>query len=142
MDIGTSGDFSITLSQDGKSIRMAENCASNLLGDFADGMAFSISNWSTYDNWLWGDRCQAQECTMQQAVYHNLTIKTGSGTPHPPTPPTPSQDYTYGDSCGSQADDECNGHCDCRWSWPSSQDWSSPDAHCRCKAYSTSEPNT
>jgi len=43
--------------------------------------------------------------------------------------------YNFGDSCASKNADLCGDSCnDCAWSWPKSGTWSSPDAHCRCKA--------
>lgn len=103
----------------------------NMTNDISQGMAFAFSSWSTYDNWLWGDRCQAQQCNSQNLAFKNIRITTG-GSPQPPTPPSPSGDYVYGDSCSTPYDDDCNG-CDCHWSWPSNESWDGPDAKCRCK---------
>jgi hypothetical protein len=111
---------------------MTGDCAQKMIGDLSDGMAFSISSWSTFDNWLWKDRCQAGDCTSQQLTFKNINIVTGSDIPVPPVPPTPS-DYVYGNECGSKWADDCDGSCDCYWSWPSNEDWSGPDAKCRCK---------
>jgi hypothetical protein len=38
-------------------------------------------------------------------------------------------------NCGKYHDGLCTGEssCDCRWSWPSSETYKSPDADCRCK---------
>lgn len=38
---------------------MTGGCGTNaeMSNDLANGMAFVISNWSTYDSWLWKDRC-------------------------------------------------------------------------------------
>jgi hypothetical protein len=49
------------MSQDGKSIQMTGGCGdnANMTNDLRNGMAFTISNWSTYDSWLWGNRCSA-----------------------------------------------------------------------------------
>lgn len=94
----------------------------NMTNDLKNGMAFTLSNWSTYDSWLWGNRCSAQSCSGQPLNFTNIKIKTGGSTPGPtpgPTPtPTPS-DYTFGNACGSKWADECNGSCNCKWSWPS-----------------------
>lgn len=133
LDIGTTGDFSINLSQGSNNLRMADNCASGMLGDLQNGMAIVISNWSAYDaDWLWGTTCQASACGLQQSSYKNLSITTGGDTPIPPVPPTPSHDYTFGDNCATSSDDYCDGSCNCKWSWPRDQSWSSPDAACRC----------
>ena len=117
---------------------MDGNCGSNaeMSGDIAGNMAFAISNWATYDNWLWKDRCQAGNCNNQDLHFYNIKIKTGGASPTPtptPTPPSPGN-YIYGNTCATSYDDECNG-CDCHWSWPADDpaQWSSPDAHCRCK---------
>lgn len=58
------GAFVNTMSQGFNSINMTGNCSSNaqMSADLANGMAFAISNWSTYDNWLWKDRCAASTC--------------------------------------------------------------------------------
>ena len=55
------GSFVVTMSQDGKSIQMTGGCGdnANMTNDLRNGMAFTISNWSTYDSWLWGNRCSA-----------------------------------------------------------------------------------
>jgi len=121
------GSFSTTMSQDGNNVSMYGDCGSKITGDLQNGMAFAISNWSTYDSWLWKDRCQASTCNASQLLFKNISIKTGSDTPVPPTP----SNYVYGNACATSWDDDCNG-CDCRWSWPSNEDWSGPDAHCRC----------
>ena len=51
--------------------------------------------------------------------------------------PTYVTHITYGDSCPLNTDGNCNGSCDCRWSWPSNElgraPWTSPEAKCRCK---------
>jgi hypothetical protein len=126
------GNFSSTISQGSHSINMTGNCGSNaeMTNDIKNGMAFAISNWGTMDNWLWGDRCQAQTCNNTRLTFTNISIKTGGDAPGPDPKP---DNYIYGDSCASSWDDDCNGSCDCRWSWPSNEDWSGPDAHCRCK---------
>lgn len=119
---------------------MTGACGTNdyMTNDIRNGMAFAISSWSTYDNWLWKDRCQAGGCNGSDLYFKNLKIRTGGSEPGPspgPGPdPTPSE-YTYGDACKSAWDDQCNGSCDCRWSWPSNDPatWSSSNAHCRCK---------
>jgi hypothetical protein len=56
--------FTTTLYQNGNSAQITGNCDSNraLTEDLRQGMTFAITNWSTYDNWLWGDKCQAQAC--------------------------------------------------------------------------------
>jgi len=40
-------------------VQMVGDCGTNaeMSYDLAKGMVFAISNWSTFDNWLWGDRC-------------------------------------------------------------------------------------
>jgi len=90
-----------------------------MTNDIKNGMAFAISSWSTYDSWLWKNRCQASSCNGSDLNFYNIVIKTGGSSPTPPGPtPTPSV-YTYGDACGSKWAGECDGKCDCRWSWPS-----------------------
>ena len=146
-DFSKSGDqfsaFTVNLSQDGKTVQMKGDCGTNkeMTIDIKNGMAFAISSWSTMSNWLWKSRCQAQSCNKADLNFKNLKITTGGATPSPsptpdPTPtPTPSGDYTYGNKCKSNHDGLCTGEssCDCRWSWPSSETYKSPDADCRCK---------
>lgn len=94
-------------------------------------MSFVVSTWSAYDaDWLVQGKCQQAACTLQSLEFKDIKITTGSGGVDP-IPPTPVDHYTYGDSCGTPYDDDCNG-CDCHWSWPDGQDWSGPDAKCRC----------
>lgn len=86
-------------------------------------------------DWLWGDSCQPAECQLKNLFMSNFKITTGSDKPGP-TPPTPVDDCTdcqYGDACATKSSDECDGSCDCLWSWPGSESWDGPDAHCRCK---------
>jgi hypothetical protein len=114
---------------------MTGNCWDNsyMTNDLKNGMAFAISNWSTFDTWLWGDRCQAGECNATGLTFNNLVVKTGGDSPtppHPPTPPTPGN-YNYGGECGTPYDDDCNG-CNCHWSWPTNESWDGADAKCRC----------
>ena len=115
---------------------MTGNCGSNaeMTNDLRNGMVFAISSWSTYDTWLWADRCKASACNSSDLYFKNLVIKTGGSSPSPGPSPTPSN-YTYGDVCAKKTDGDCNGSCDCRWSWPSNDPakWSSSDAKCRCK---------
>ena len=101
--------------------------------DIANGMAFAFSNWSTTDNWLWGNTCQGTCYNSPYLNISNLSFKTGSVQPDPHPKPT---GYTFGDACGSKSDDYCDGSCDCRWSWPSTDPaaWASKDAACRCNA--------
>ena len=47
--------------------------------------------------------------------------------------PTDVLHLSWGDSCHSNTEGNCNGQCDCRWSWPSNTLWESPDSKCRCK---------
>jgi hypothetical protein len=51
--------------------------------------------------------------------------------------PTFVTHITYGDSCLTKTDGNCNGSCDCRFSWPtnvkSRAPWKSSQAKCRCK---------
>ena len=81
---------------------MNGNCGSNSLmsNDLKNGMAFAISNWSTFDNWLWKDRCAAQTCNTSDLNFNNISIKTGGTGPTPP--PTPI--FNFGDNCGSSWD--------------------------------------
>merc|ERR1719498_754374 len=108
--------------------------SSNMTNDLKNGMAFAFSNWSTYDSWLWGDRCQAGSCNAHNIYFKNIHIKTGGSTPNPPNPPTPPSpgNYVYGDNCATRYDDDCNG-CDCHCSWPQGENWDSANAKCRCK---------
>jgi hypothetical protein len=50
--------------------------------------------------------------------------------------PTYVTHITYGDSCPTKIDGNCNGSCDCRWSWPTYSEsrapWKSSQAKCRC----------
>ena len=126
------------MSQGSNTVTMTGNCGSNaqMTNDLRNGMAFAISSWSTYDSWLWKNRCSAGGCNGSDIYFKNLVIKTGGSTPGPSPGPTPTPgNYTYGDACASKSADECNGSCDCRWSWPSDDPakWSSRNAHCRCK---------
>jgi len=106
-----------------------------MTGDLASGMAFAFSSWETMDNWLWGDRCQATECHSKNFYLYNMRVVTGSDKPGP-TPPEPVDDCPncqYGGECATKSDDECDGSCDCHWSWPASESWDGKDAKCRCK---------
>lgn len=51
--------------------------------------------------------------------------------------PTFVTHMTYGDSCPTKTDGNCNGSCDCRFSWPTNVEsrapWKSSQAKCRCK---------
>jgi hypothetical protein len=51
--------------------------------------------------------------------------------------PTYVTHITYGDSCLTKTEGNCNGSCDCRFSWPtnvkSQAPWKSSQAKCRCK---------
>jgi hypothetical protein len=51
--------------------------------------------------------------------------------------PTYVTHITYGDSCLTKTEGNCNGSCDCRFSWPnnvkSRAPWKSSQAKCRCK---------
>ena len=67
--------------------------------DIKNGMAFAFSSWSTYDNWLWGSRCHAEQCHSQNLYFMNIKIKTGGKSPSPSPTPTPSDDYKYGEKC-------------------------------------------
>jgi len=136
LDFNSNGQFDsfkITYSQDGKSVSMDSGYCQetiNMTNDVRNGMAFAFSSWSTYDNWLWGDRCQASNCNSHNLYFRNINIKTGGSSPNPPNPPTPGN-YSFGDSCATPYDDDCNG-CNCHWSWPSNESWNSPNAKCRC----------
>lgn len=57
-------------------IQMEGNCGSlnAMTGNLRDGMAFAFSNWGTYDNWLWKDRCQAGPCNGSHFEVSNLSI--------------------------------------------------------------------
>jgi len=50
--------------------------------------------------------------------------------------PTFVTHITYGDSCPTETEGNCNGSCDCRWSWPTYSEsrapWKSSQAKCRC----------
>lgn len=43
-----------------------------------NGMSFAMSNWSTTDNFLWKDRCQAEPCNSKQLLFKNIAITTGT----------------------------------------------------------------
>jgi hypothetical protein len=51
--------------------------------------------------------------------------------------PTYVTHITYGDSCPTKTEGNCNGSCDCRFSWPTNVEsrapWKSSQAKCRCK---------
>ena len=127
--------FETTLTQGGNSVSIGcSDYSANvgMTGDL-DDMAFAISNWSGDASWLWKDACGGS-CGSPTLVYKNISITTGKPGPGP-TPPTPGN-WTYGDACASKDNDYCDGSCDCRWSWPTSDpaQWASKDAACRCKA--------
>ena len=57
---GQFDSFTVTYSQDGKSVSMnTGDCeeTKKMTDDIRNGMAFAFSSWETMDNWLWGDRC-------------------------------------------------------------------------------------
>ena len=102
-------------------------------------MIFALSNWGNGSDmsWLDKDSCYGS-CDMPDLVFTNIEIKTSGATPPTPTPtpkPDDCNDCQYGDPCATKSDDECDGSCDCRWSWPGDDPakWASDNAHCRCK---------
>ena len=99
-------------------------------------MAFAFSNWATETTWLWGDACSGT-CTNDPLLsIYNMEFFTGSETANPNTTSSGSEVivYDYGDSCASSWADECDGKCECSWSWPQYDPagWNSVDAACRC----------
>ena len=108
---------------------MNGDCGSNakMSNVLKDGMVFAISSWSTQDNWLWKKRCQAQSCNSADLNFNNFWITTGDKTYSGP--------LKFGNACATKWDGECNGSCDCRWSWPTTDPaaWDSRKADCRCQ---------
>ena len=54
------------LEQGDSHIQMDGDCGwynNGLTDDLRDGMTFTITSWSTYDSWLWGDKCTAGSCS-------------------------------------------------------------------------------
>ena len=131
--------YTLTVSQgDHQDVSHVDNGYLNGLSGPLDGnMAFVVSSWRSDDgiSWLQHGACGGTCTNNPSLAFSNLEFHTGG---HGPTPgPTPSGNWSYGDACGSKADDYCDGSCDCRWSWPQSGSWSDPDAACRCKPHST-----
>ena len=127
--------FETTLTQGSNSVSIGCNdqgANQGMTGDL-DDMAFAISNWSGDASWLWKDACGGS-CGSPTLVYKNISITTGTPSPGPGPGPKPGN-WTYGDACASKDNDYCDGSCDCRWSWPTSDpaQWASKDAACRCK---------
>lgn len=77
-------EFKTTMTQGKNSISLYGNCDSNkyLTDDLRSGMIFVITNWSTYDNWLWGNRCKASSCNQGDIIYKNLEFWTGDHLIH------------------------------------------------------------
>ena len=123
------------MTQNGNSVNMTGDCGTNaeMSWDIANGMAFAFSNWQTDDDWLWGNTCSGSCSGNPFLSINNFVFTTGSADP---PKPDPSGNYTYGEPCGTKSDGQCDGSCDCRWSWPSDDpaQWASQDADCRCKA--------
>ena len=102
-------------------------------------MAFVMSNWGSDDiPWLQHDACSGSCDNLPDLVFANLTFNSEGYTPTPSPPgpiptPTPPSKWAFGDACADKSADDCDGTCDCRWSWPRDSSWDDPDAHCRCK---------
>ena len=111
--------------------------SNNSMTEDLTDMIFAISNWSSDSaSWLWKDSCYGS-CGEPTLVYKNIEIKTSGAQPGPgpePSPDTCGDNCQYGDPCSSKSDDECDGSCDCRWSWPGDDPakWDSSNAKCRC----------
>lgn len=58
-------EFVVTMSQGDNQVTMNGACDYNMKmsDDMAGNMVWAVSNWNTYDDWLWGDRCQATDCS-------------------------------------------------------------------------------
>lgn len=134
--------FTTEMTQDGRTQSMSTDCSylNYMSNDLANGMGFVVSNWGGDASWLWHDKCSGS-CNWPELTVSNIKIKTGGVTPGPgPTPgPYNPSDYTFGNLCDSVVDDcpsQGCGNDHCKWSWPKDdpQQWSSPDAHCRCDA--------
>ena len=141
---GQFSTFTTTMTQNGREQAMTGDCSylNNMSSDLSNGMGFVVSNWGGDASWLWHDRCQGS-CNWPELSVSNIKVKTGGVTPGPGPSPTPSPydpaDYDFGDSCGSEYDDDCaTGGCPtvdhCRWSWNKSDPakWSGDTAECRC----------
>lgn len=108
---------------------MGSDCNWGMQSALEEGMSFIVSTWSAYDaDWLVQGKCQQEYCGLNTLTFKDIVITTGTGGSGGGDD---KGKYTYGDNCADAYDDYCNG-CDCRWSWPSSGDWNSPDAACRC----------
>jgi cellulose 1,4-beta-cellobiosidase len=126
------------------------------------GMVLVMSLWDDHDvNMLWLDSTYPTDKTSpggprgtcstdsgspddveNNSPWSNVTFSSirigdigstmGGDTPGPS--PTPSGDYKYGDACSTRSDDDCDGSCECDWSWPADDpdQWNSKDAKCRC----------
>lgn len=134
---GQFASYSTTLTQGGNTVSMGcDNPSNNAMTEDMKHMAVILSNWGGDASWLWKDACYGT-CGSPNLTFQNIAVTTGGSGPSPPyVPPVPpTGDFTYGDACGTKSDDECDGSCNCLWSWPSSDpaQWDSPDAHCRCK---------
>ena len=78
-----------TMTQGTNKVTLIGDCATNasMSWDIAHGMAFWISNWSTTQNWLWGNLCTATSTscnTTNIATYSNIKVVTGTANPAPP----------------------------------------------------------
>lgn len=84
---------------------MNGNCGTNaeMTHDISGNMAFVVSSWSTYDTWLWKDRCKAQGCNGADMYFKNIAIRTGGGGPTPTSPPSPG-DFSFGNACTTKKD--------------------------------------
>ena len=104
----------------------SEYAYGNACGSLTDGQCGSNCNsclwsWPINDPQQWSSPDAACRC------------ESGSSD----TNPSPSTDYTYGNACDNLTDGECGSNCNsCAWSWPTNdpQQWSSPDAACRCES--------
>lgn len=140
MEWATSGDFKLTLTQNGKTWSMGSDgqCGgymSKMSTALGAGMGIAISSWGSDWNtmkWLDSDTGCSGDCNNNPTLHiSNIDLKVSPGH----TPPSGGS-FDYGDPCAHPNDGKCGNSCsDCRWSWPSNDPakWSSKDAACRCK---------
>jgi hypothetical protein len=136
-DAGQFKSFVVTLSQDKNTVMMEGNCETNAyLSEYLSGnMAVVLNSYTTYDNWLTKDYCQFDYCTNPYLSFKNFQFKTAAARSKALLETDlPKEDYAFGMACEDQQADFCNGHCDCRKSWPviDPNELASADAHCRC----------
>jgi len=112
-------EFTTTLTQGSSIVTDSCNDGSNnrMTGDLSDSI-ITLSSWGSPDaNWLWKDSCYGS-CGNPTLTFKNIAVTTSGSIPPGPKPGPTCEDCQYGDACATKSADDCDGSCDCVWSWP------------------------